>query len=78
MALYTGNEVSRSHTMVVSRWFVIPIQAMSSPVRSALAMTSAATDDCEYQISGHVLPNPDEESIVRSVSVLLQQHSRCD
>lgn len=46
-----GSEVSRSQTIVVSRWLVMPMQAMSSPVRSALATASAATDDWVYQIS---------------------------
>ncbi|TCN65633.1 hypothetical protein CLV25_11022 [Acetobacteroides hydrogenigenes] len=37
--------------MVVSRWLVMPIAAISNPVKPALATTSAATDAWVYQIS---------------------------
>lgn len=36
MALYTGLPVSRSQTMVVSRWLVIPIAATLGGVHPAL------------------------------------------
>src|SRR6185312_1329805 len=51
IALYTGSPVSRSHTTVVSRWFVMPIAAMSLSVRFAEASTSDATPLCVDQIS---------------------------
>ena len=51
MALYTGSPVSASHTMVVSRWLVIPIAAMFSPLMSMEVMASAITDAWDDQIS---------------------------
>ena len=51
MALYTGSPVSASHTMVVSRWLVIPIAAMLSPLISMEVMASAMTEACDDQIS---------------------------
>jgi hypothetical protein len=37
-----GRPVARSHTIVVSRWFVTPTAAIASPGRFALASASAA------------------------------------
>ena len=43
MALYTGSPVLASHTMVVSRWLVMPMAAMLLPLMSILVMASATT-----------------------------------
>ena len=51
MALYTGSPVSASHTIVVSRWFVMPIAAMLRPLMSMDVMASAITDACDDHIS---------------------------
>src|SRR5215213_3468641 len=51
MALYTGSWVSRFHTMVVSRWLVMPMVMTSLMVSPAFTMASAATLTCVYQIS---------------------------
>ena len=51
IAWYTGSPVSLSHTMVVSRWFVMPIAAMSSAVAPIFDMASTATPSCVDQIS---------------------------
>ena len=44
IALYTGSPVSASHTMVVSRWLVIPMAAMLWPFIPIRDMASAITD----------------------------------
>ena len=51
MAGYTGCPVFLSHTMVVSRWFVIPIAAMSSAEAPIFVMASLATASWVDQIS---------------------------
>src|SRR5688572_29874874 len=51
MALCTGWPVRRSHTTAVSRWFVMPIAAMSLARRPAAAIASRATSRCVDQIS---------------------------
>src|SRR6185369_5669282 len=51
MALWIGFPVRRSQTIVVSRWLVMPMAAMSSAVSPARAMASTATPSCEAQIS---------------------------
>ena len=51
MALCTGTPVWASHTMVVSRWLVMPMAAMSSPPMPILEIASAITAASEAQIS---------------------------
>ena len=51
MALCTGWPVSRSQTIVVSRWFVMPIAAMSRGRTCARPSASIATAICVAQIS---------------------------
>ena len=51
MALQIGWPVVRSHTTVVSRWFVMPMAAMSVAMTFAFVSASAATPDCVAQIS---------------------------
>ena len=51
MALYTGRPVSRSQTMVVSRWLVMPMAAIDAPFNPACVTASAATPACVDQIS---------------------------
>ena len=51
MALYTGLPVLRSHTTVVSRWFVMPTAATSCRVTSARARASPTTSRVFVQIS---------------------------
>ena len=43
--------LSTSQTMVVSRWFVMPMPAMLSPLMSIEVIASAITEACEAQIS---------------------------
>jgi hypothetical protein len=47
MALYTGRPVALSHTMVVSRWFVMPMPAISPASSPLRASTSIRTPYCE-------------------------------
>jgi len=49
MALPIGAPVARSHSMVVSRWLVMPMAATSTPGRAAIA--SPATCSCVAAIS---------------------------
>ena len=51
MALQMGLPVSLSHRMVVSRWLVMPMPAMSAGSMPDWAMTSIITEYCEDQIS---------------------------
>src|SRR5512138_3618298 len=51
IALQTGLPVFRSQTIVVSRWFVIPIAAIFSGVIAAFTTASVATEICDDQIS---------------------------
>ena len=51
MALYTGSPVALSQTMVVSRWLVMPMAAMSAADAPTLPMASAATPNWVAQIS---------------------------
>ena len=51
IALWTGSPVAASHTMVVSRWFVIPIAARSAPPIPIFFNASTATSFSEDQIS---------------------------
>ena len=51
MALATGRPVARSHRIVVSRWFVTPIAAMSAADSLAAASASRATASCDDQIA---------------------------
>ena len=52
MALATGLPVWRSHRMVVSRWFVMPIAAMSAGPRARpAAAPPRATSSCDDQIA---------------------------
>ncbi len=50
MALATGLPVARSHRIVVSRWLVTPMAAMSAAVAPAFLITARATANCESQI----------------------------
>ena len=47
----TGAPVSLSQTTVVSRWFVMPMAAMSAADRPAFAMAPRATSRVVSQIS---------------------------
>ena len=51
MAWQTGSPVSRSHTMVVSRWLVMPMAAMSSALAPIWFMADRATPSWVVQIS---------------------------
>ena len=51
MALATGAPVLRSHRMVVSRWFVMPIAAKSLARRARCVMASSITCRVRRQIS---------------------------
>ena len=51
MALAMGRPVARSQRMVVSRWLVMPMAAMSAGDTPVLAMTSIITAYWEDQIS---------------------------
>ncbi len=51
IALATGCPVFLSHTIVVSRWLVMPIEATSFALAPAPASTSTATPACDVQIS---------------------------
>ena len=51
IALPIGSPVARFQTIVVSRWLVMPIAAMSVAARPALASASQAVASCELQIS---------------------------
>jgi hypothetical protein len=51
IALYSGSPVRRFHTTVVSRWLVMPIDAMSFAVTPAFASASFAVASCVCQIS---------------------------
>ena len=51
MAGPAARPVSRSQTTVVSRWFVIPIAAISAGARSVSAIASRTTPSTESQIS---------------------------
>ena len=51
MALETGRPVSRSQTMVVSRWLVMPMAASSSGETPVWASTSVRTEYWVDQIS---------------------------
>ena len=50
-ALYTGLPVLLSHTIVVSRWFVMPTAAISWRFVSAFCSASATTERTDSQIS---------------------------
>jgi hypothetical protein len=56
--------------MVVSRWLVIPIAAISSELISAFASTSTSVELCVAQIPlGHVLPSlEDKFAQIRAVT----------
>ena len=51
MALWMGRPVSLSHRMVVSRWLVMPMAAMSAGAAPDWAITSIITPYWEDQIS---------------------------
>jgi hypothetical protein len=51
IALYNGRPVSRSQTMVVSRWLLMPMAAMEVPFKPAWVTASAATPAWVDQIS---------------------------
>ncbi len=51
MAFWTGLPVDFSHTTVVSRWFVMPMAAMSSGDAPASAITFLATASWESQMA---------------------------
>ena len=51
MALYTGLPVALSHTMVVSRWLVMPIAAIWDASTPSLALASLITASWLAQIS---------------------------
>jgi hypothetical protein len=51
MALATGLPLTRSHSTVVSRWFVTPMAAMSAAESPAFARASLATCSCDDQIA---------------------------
>ena len=51
MAWQTGSPVSRSQTMVVSRWFVMPMAAISSADAPIWFMADSATPSWVVQIS---------------------------
>ena len=51
MAWYTGSPVFRSQTMAVSRWFVIPMAAISAAAAPILFIASTATPSWLAQIS---------------------------
>jgi len=51
IALQIGSPDCRSHTSVVSRWFVMPIAAMSAALTLAFVNASAATPACDDQMS---------------------------
>ena len=51
MALPTGLPVSRFHTTVVSRWFVMPMAAMSPGPRPWVTVSSASAPSCEDRMS---------------------------
>ena len=43
IALWTGSPLARSHSTVVSRWFVIPTAATSAALAPAAATASSIT-----------------------------------
>src|SRR3954453_4966707 len=51
MALYTGRPVARSHTTVVSRWFVMPSARRSAACNCAFESASCTTETTLRQIS---------------------------
>ena len=51
MALWTGLPVCLSHSMVVSRWLVMPMERMSSREAPALTIAPATTSWTFFQIS---------------------------
>src|SRR5699024_822962 len=51
IALYTGSPVSLFHIIVVSLWFVIPIESISLAVASTFDRASIIQPNCFAQIS---------------------------
>ena len=51
MAFAMGRPVSRSHSMVVSRWLVMPMLSMSRAVRACEVSKSVSEPSCEKMIS---------------------------
>ena len=51
IACASGRPVARSQRTVVSRWFVMPIAAISRAAMPAFAIASCMTPDCVAQIS---------------------------
>jgi hypothetical protein len=49
--LWIGSPLRRFHTSVVSRWLVMPIEAMSAACRPAFASASCAVASWVAQIS---------------------------
>ncbi len=51
MAFITGSPVSRFHTTVVSRWFVMPMLSMSFAPRLCATRSSVSAPSCDDRMS---------------------------
>ena len=51
MALYSGSPVSRSHTSVVSRWLVIPMESICDASTLFASSSSVNTPSCDDRMS---------------------------
>ena len=51
MAFMMGSPVARSHTMVVSRWLVMPMESISAVSTFEDMMSSVSAPSCEERMS---------------------------